>query len=63
MMSELLDALYYHCVLGAPDEASARANLDRVIADVTDLRDTLDLYGLDGVAEAVARANPAGVPA
>lgn len=51
---ELLDTLYYHLVLGAPDQATARANLDLVIADVSDLRDTLELDGLDAVSRAIA---------
>ncbi len=57
---ELLDRLYHELVLGAEDTERARANLDRLIADATDLRDTLELYGMEVVAEAVARANQGG---
>ena len=59
-LSELLDALYYNYVLGAPDAVTARANLDRMLADVADMRDTLDLNGFDQLAEAEARAHPGG---
>lgn len=55
-VSEMLDRLYYEMVLGAADASAARAGLERVLADVADLRDTLDLYGLDVVADAVTKA-------
>jgi hypothetical protein len=52
--TQLLDTLYYQLVLGAPNQENARTNLDQILADVTDLRDSLDLYGLEAVIEAMA---------